>query len=304
MGARVLGVLSAVLTRLPEVPLQRAAHAFGGILYRVQPQRRRLVRNNMSRVVAYLAERGMGGERVAAAARDPRALDRLVRSAFGHYARGYVEVATLRAYTDDARLARVLPDDADASRRAFQPESGAMIIIGLHFGAIEIPALWATKRLGRRITAPMESLSDADMQSYFERTRRQTGLNVIPLESAARELRGALAAGEAIALVADRPVGGSGTPVELFGAPARLPIGPAILALESGAPAWLVVTRRVGWNEYRSRIEQVEMPVEGTRRERISGFLAAQARAFEASVADSPDQWWTTFFPIWEDIRA
>jgi lauroyl/myristoyl acyltransferase len=295
----MLRVLSAVLSRLPEVPLQHAAHAFGGVLYRTQPARRRLVRSNLARVVEYLAERGMGGERVAAAARDPRALDRLVRSAFGHYARGYVEVATLRAYADEARLDRVRPDDPDASRQAFEA-GGAMIIIGLHFGAIEIPALWTTKRLGRRITAPMESVADADMQRYFERTRKQTGLNVIPLENAARALRGALANSEAVALVADRPVGGSGTPVDLFGAPARLPIGPAILALESGAPAWLVATRRVGWNQYRSRIERVEMPVGGARRERLSGFLAAQARAFEAAVADAPDQWWTTFFPIWE----
>jgi lauroyl/myristoyl acyltransferase len=309
LGARALGVLSAVLSRLPEVPLQHAAHAFGGVLYRIQPARRRLVRNNLARVVGYLAERGMGGERVAAAARDPRALDRLVRSAFGHYARGYVEVATLRAYADADRLERVRPDDPEASSRAFGgtdsgTDAGAMIIIGLHFGAIEIPALWATKRLGRRITAPMESVADADLQGYFERTRKQTGLNVIPLQNAARALRGALAAGETVALVADRPIGGSGMPVELFGAPARLPIGPAILALESGSPAWVVATRRVRWNQYRSRIELVDMPADGTRRQRISGFLDAQARAFEAAVADAPDQWWTTFFPIWEDIAA
>jgi phosphatidylinositol dimannoside acyltransferase len=96
--------------------------------------------------------------------------------------------------------------------------------------------------------------------------------------------------------------------VKLFGAPARLPLGPAILALESGAPAWLIATRRVGKNEYRSRIERIEVPASAaageSRRERAMAFLDAEARAFERAVADAPDQWWTSFFPIWDDIPA
>src|SRR5688572_25621 len=60
LGARLLRVVAAVLQRLPEGPLHRVAHALGGILYRVQPSRRRLVRANLDRVVSYLSERGMG----------------------------------------------------------------------------------------------------------------------------------------------------------------------------------------------------------------------------------------------------
>jgi KDO2-lipid IV(A) lauroyltransferase len=102
-----------------------------------------------------------------------------------------------------------------------------------------------------------------------------------------------------VALVADRAVGGSGVAVELFGAPARLPAGPAVLADESGAPAWLIATRRVGWGDYRSRLERIEAPRSDNRRERLAGFMAAEARAFERAVADAPEQWWTLFFPIW-----
>ncbi|MEX2546436.1 MAG: hypothetical protein WD830_01455 [Chloroflexota bacterium] len=303
LTARLLRVVAAVLQRLPEGPLHRLAHATGRVLYWVQPARRRLVRANLDRVVAYLAERGMGGERVAAAARDGRSLDRLVRDAFGHYVRGYLEGAILPAYASEDRLARVQPDVPAHAARAFG-ESGPLIIVGLHFGSIEIPALWATKKLGRRITAPMETIGDPDLQSYFEQSRRQTGLNVIPVERAGAELRASLAHGETVGLVADRPVGGSGTPVELFGARARLPVGPAALALESGAHTWLIATRRVGTNAYRARIEEIAMPAKGSRRERLAAFLAAEARAFERAVADAPEQWWTAFFPIWDDIRA
>lgn len=301
-GSRALRVLSAVLQRLPQGPLQKGAHLVGGVLYRAQPARRRLVRSNLERVVTYLAANHMGGARVAAAARDSKALDGLVRDAFGHYVRGYLESAALPAYASEKALARIRPEDPDVSQRAFGTV-GATIIVGLHFGSIEIPGLWATKTLGRRITAPMETIGDPDLQSYFERSRRATGLNVIPAKNSATELRASLARGETVGLVADRPVGGAGTAVELFGAPARLPLGPAALALETGAPAWLVATRRAGRGQYLARIEEIVTPAAGSRRDRLSGFMANEARAFERAVAEAPEQWWTAFFPIWDDIK-
>jgi len=307
LRTRLLILTATVLRYLPTGLLHRAAYALGGVLYRVQPERRRLVRANLQRVCTWLVAHDMAGPQAAAAARDGGALDRLVRAAFGHYLRGYLESAILPVYASAEKLKRVQADDWDLAAQAFPPgKSGPLIIVGLHFGAIEIPALWATRTLGRHITAPMETIGDPGLQQYFERARAQTGMNVIPVEGAASELRAALRRTETVALVADRPVGGVGTTVELFGAPARLPAGPAVLADETGAPAWLIVTRRSGWGDYRSRIERIETapgtPTE-TRRERLSAFLEAEARAFERAVADAPEQWWTVFFPIWQDIR-
>lgn len=307
LAARGLTILSALLQRLPDGLLVRGAGIVGGLLYRLQPARRRLVQANLERVARYLVEHGLANEATAAAARDGRALDRLVRSAFSHYVRGYLELATLPRYATDAALARVSADDPELAGAAFpdvpQGRHEALIIIGLHFGAIEIPALWATRR-GLRITAPMETIADAHLQAYMERTRSATGLRVIAADrAAAADLRATLGRGETIALVADRAVTGGGARVELFGAPARLPAGPAVLALESGAPAWLVATRRVSGG-YRSRLERIEAPASGAMRERLNGFMAAQARAFERAVADAPEQWWTLFFQVWDDIPA
>jgi lauroyl/myristoyl acyltransferase len=307
--ALALRTLSAVLRPLPDRPLHQMADLVGGVLYRAQPGRRQLVRANLERVVSWLADEGLANERTRAAATSPKELDRLVREAFGHYVRGYLEGAILPAFVAKGRLDSVQPDDPASVVSAFGPGgSGArskpVIIVGLHFGSIEVPALWATRKLGRRMTAPMETVADPDVQSYFERSRGATGLNVIPVAGAATALRVALARGEAVALVADRPVGGMGTAVELFGAPARLPVGPAVLALETGAPAWVAAARRVGWNSYRARLEKVEMPADGARRQRLVTFMANQAKAFERAIADAPEQWWALFFPIWDDIRG
>jgi KDO2-lipid IV(A) lauroyltransferase len=301
--ARGLFALSAVLTRLPERPLNRAAWWLGGVLYRAQPGRRRLVRANLERVCAYLVSANMANEATAAAARDGRALDSLTRSAFGHYVRSYLEGATLRRYATAEQLARVVPDDANVANEAFPPgRGGPTIVIGLHFGSVEIPALWAAAR-GVPITAPMETVADPDVQAYFERTRGSTGLTIVPLQGAAAKARAALARNETVALVADRALSGSGARVTLFGAPARLPAGPAVLALETGAPTWVVATRRAGAH-FRTRLERIELAATGTNKERLGSFVSAQVGAFERVIADAPEQWWTLFFPIWDDITG
>jgi len=301
--SRALVVLSAVLTRVPERPLVRVAWAIGGVLYRLQPGRRRLVRDNLERVVTYLAAHGMANDTTAAAARDGKALDTLTRAAFGHYVRSYFEGATLQRYKSSKQLARVTPDDPAIADEAFPAgRTGPTIVVGLHFGAVEIPALWATAR-GVPIIAPMETVADPDIQLYFERSRGGTGLRVVPLEGAAAKVRAALANRETVALVSDRSLSGSGTRIDFFGAPARLPAGPAVLALETRAPTWVVAARRAGAN-YPTRIFRLDLPAIGTPKERMTGFMANQINIFERVIADAPEQWWTLFFQIWDDIPA
>src|SRR3990170_355351 len=203
LRTRLLIAAANVMCHLPDGPLHRAADLLGGVLYRLQPARRRLVRDNLGRVCRWLVEHDMAGPAAAAAARDGRALDRLVRAAFGPYLRGSLQSAILPVYATAAKLKRVQADDWDLAAQAFPPgKSGPLIIVGLHFGAIEIPALWATRTLGRHITAPMETIGDPGLQQYFERARAQTGMNVIPVEGAASELRAALRRTETVALVA------------------------------------------------------------------------------------------------------
>ena len=87
----------------------------------------------------------------------------------------------------------------------------------------------------------------------------------------------------------------------LFGAPARLPAGPAVLAVETGAPMYALAVLRSGPGAWVGRVERVPVPAEGTRRERLQATLEAQVRTFERFIADAPDQWWTLLFRIWEE---
>jgi hypothetical protein len=61
---------------------------------------------------------------------------------------------------------------------------------------------------------------------------------------------------------------------------------------------------RDGAGIYRGRAEEVPFPTEGSRRERVTRYLEAEARAFERHIAAAPEQWLAIFHPIWPDLEA
>ena len=83
-----------------------------------------------------------------------------------------------------------------------------------------------------------------------------------------------------------------------------MPMGPAMLAVESGVPTYAMTVRRVGEGYLRGKIVPIDVPAEGSRRERVTVTMTRLAAAFEDLIADAPDQWWAVFFPIWPDLEA
>jgi lauroyl/myristoyl acyltransferase len=297
-----LAALSAVLRRLPDTALHRLAQAAGLGVYLTSPRRRRLVRSNLKRICTWLTETGQADARVAAAAARPAALEELVRAAFGHYIRYYLEVALTPGLDADYFQERVTVETPEAIERAFGDPQRGVIIVGLHFGAIEMPGIFVVQRAGRPVTSPMEIVANPPLQAYLERTRGASGVRIVPIREARRGLREALARGEVVGLIADRDLAGTGQLVELFGAPARLPSGVALLAVETGAPVFVAAVRRTGYGRFAGSMIALQSPPEGPLRERVRALLEEQARAFEQFIGRAPEQWWTIFFPIWPDL--
>jgi len=82
----------------------------------------------------------------------------------------------------------------------------------------------------------------------------------------------------------------------------RLPAGPAVLAVETGAPLYVLGCLRDGAGDWEGYIERIEVPASGSRHERVRVTLDRQVAAFEGLIARAPEQWWTLLFRIWEDI--
>ena len=301
LRARAVAAAAWVVCHLPERPLLALADASGSVAYRISPERRRRAPANLHRVAAWLADREMGSEEVRRAAADPRALDRLVRSAFQHHARYVLELVRAPVMTDAYVRDRVTVEAPDVLAEALAAEP--VLVIGMHFGAIELPGFYAWGVARRRGVAPMETVMDPELQRWYAGIRGGLGLRIVGLREARRELVAAMRSGYLVGIVADRDLTGGGTEVDLFGHPARLPLGPALLLLEAPAPAYVVTVRRTGHGRYVGRVEALPAPpADGSRRDRATAFLGSEARAFERAVAEAPEQWHAVFHPIWPDL--
>jgi KDO2-lipid IV(A) lauroyltransferase len=230
-------------------------------------------------------------------------MERLVRSAFRHHARTYLELLLAPSLTA-AELERRLTLTNDAFVRHTIRPGNQIILVGLHFASVELVAFIAARWADAPTTAPMETIPDAALQAWIVRTRAAVGVRIVGLREARRELRAALARGEPVGIVGDRDITGGGMPVELFGAPASLPVGPALVAVETGTPMYVGAVRRAGRSRYIGELVPVDVPAEGARRDRMLATLHAEARAFEHLIAPAPDQWWAVFFPIWPDLES
>ncbi len=303
LRGRALRTGSWLASRLPNTVAVGLAELAGEAWYRATPARAEQGRRNLRRVCTWLVANDLATERVRRAADDPAALNRLVRSAFRQAARYYVEVARTSTL-DERTVGRLEVETPQAVDEAIA--GGAAIFVGAHFGAMELPAAYVARRSGVAVHVPMETIDDPGLQAWFEDTRGQTGIRIVKLQSARRELLAALRRGEPVGLVGDRDLTGGGIDIEFFGARASFPVGPGLLALETGAPVYLAAVRRVGRDRYMGRVESIPVPGPelGTRRERLTAFLQAEAHTFERTIARAPDQWWGAFFPIWADLAV
>ena len=298
LAARLLGGASWIACKLPEGLAVRLAEFAGDLWYRTAAGKRSLARANLQRVVTWMAAQQVGDPTAWPAATDPRRLEGLVRSAFRHYARNYLE--TMRAPIMGGAYVRerTIIEDPAVVDAAFA-ETGPVIFVGLHFGSLELPGFYLIERSGRPVTAPMEQVDDPAIQAWFVRTRGVIGVRIVGIREARRELAGALERGEIAGLIADRDITGGGVVVPFFGVPAPLPAGPGLLAVQSNVPAFVAGAWRTTPGHYRGRLERIDPTATGTRREQVTAFLTAEVAAFERLIARAPDQWWAVFFPIW-----
>jgi phosphatidylinositol dimannoside acyltransferase len=303
LRARAIVAASWLACRLPERPLLALADLAGDLAYRLAPERRRRARRNLARIAGWLAAHEMGTPDARAAARDGRALARLVRGAFRHSARYYVQLARAPIVNAEYLERRLVVQDR-AQVEALLTSPGGKLFVGMHLGWFELPALIAVTLTGRPAIVPSETLADPGLQAYMVGTRERLGLRLIGLAEARRTLAQAIRDGEIVGLLGDRDLTGGGIDTELFGALAPLAAGPALLALETG------VTPNVFgvWSDrdgiYHASMEPVLLPADGSRRERVNAFLAAEARVFERHIAAAPEQWLAVFHPIWPDLET
>lgn len=254
----------------------------------------------ISRVIAASIAAGSPDERLIAARNMRRAFGRRrlgpmrrrveVQRVFDSYAHYWVDALRLPNLDDRRIEAGFSHQGMHHLSRAM--ESGTPPILALpHLGGWEWAARWLNIQ-GWKVAAVVEELDDDELYDWFVELREQLGMQVIPLgPRASAEVGAALAAGRIMCLLCDRDISGSGIEVEFFGETTRLPGGPALMALRTGAPLIpAAVYYRAG-----KRHAIIEAPLETERRARlredVTRITQELARVMERQIRRAPEQW-------------
>ena len=146
-------------------------------------------------------------------------------------------------------------------------------------------------RKGINLVTVAEHLKPEKLFLKFLSYRQAMGMEVLPLDGRVLgTLEQRLRQGALVALIADRDLSRSGIAVTFFGAPSRMPPGPAILALKTDAP---LITAFVSYTETGIHIDfnEVSLPTSGSDEEKISHIVQDMAQQFEVGIAAHPEDW-------------
>lgn len=213
-------------------------------------------------------------------------LDTLTRDALRSYARYWCEVFRLQVLTPERLLADTVTEGADAFFAAVAGPAGLVLALP-HSGNWDQAGAWCGAQ-GVPFTTVAERLKPESLYDRFVEFRESLGMEVLPLTGGARPpyeiLVERLEAGGTLCLLADRDLSVRGIDVEFFGRTARMPAGPASLALKTGATLIPVTLsfRPGGW-----RIV-FHPPVGHTD---VDTMTQAVADAFAAGIAAYPADW-------------
>jgi KDO2-lipid IV(A) lauroyltransferase len=145
--------------------------------------------------------------------------------------------------------------------------------------------------MGFPLVTVAERLKPEALFNKFLEYRQNMGMEVLALNSRSMAtLMQRARDGALIALVADRDLSRSGIDVDFFGHPARMPAGPALLAVRTGIP---LVTAFVSYTETGIHVEfnSVAIPSEGSDSERVAQVVQSCADLFAQGITKAPQDW-------------
>lgn len=221
--------------------------------------------------------------------------DALVRRGLRSYARYWMEMFRLPSLSREQilrgfRLERghLLGEDVAAGR-------GAVVALP-HAGNWDAAGAWVAA-MGWPMTTVAERLKPEGVYERFLAFRRSLGMEIIPLTGGPQPPLDVLAdrvgKGHVVPLLADRDLSARGVDVEFFGARTRMPPGPALLALRTGAPLYVASM----WYERDAACGFLEGPLEvpgpetGPLDQRVRVLTQQVADRLAAGIAQHPEDW-------------
>jgi KDO2-lipid IV(A) lauroyltransferase len=220
--------------------LTLGAYRFGWTAVRRLPERPAYALFDLLADAAW-RRRGAGVRRLEANLRrvrpgvDDDALRQLSRAGLRSYLRYWCDLFRLPDW-DEQRITSTVRTVGDEPVRATLAAGRGVVMFLGHLGNWDHAGAWSTLRLAP-VTTVAERLKPEELFDQFAAFRERLGMTIVPLGDPAvfRTLMTTLRHGGFVPLLADRDLTDGGTEVSFFGEPARMAVGPAALALQTGA---------------------------------------------------------------------
>ena len=226
----------------------------------------------------------------------PRALRSLARENFLNFAKYVLDFFHFLSLPPERAHRLIDFGNVTEILDALLAQGKGVIFVSAHFGNWELGAA-ALAQSGYKFNAVALWQPNPRVNELSQSYRIRRKINPIPFGRAARECLRALRRNEIVAVLGDRDFSGSRDTVEFFGRPARLPDGPAKLALATGAPILPIFMVRMPDDTFRYIVEE---PIWADKqRDSLSDVMRRLAVAMERVISQHSEQWFL-FHDLWD----
>jgi len=216
-------------------------------------------------------------------------LDLLVIEAMRSYMRYWCDTFRLPDWSKKRILETVTVTNEHLLIDAIAAKTGVIVAVP-HAGNWDHAGAYFCAK-GIHLVTVAERLKPEKLFLKFLAYRQAMGMEVLPLDGRVlNTLEERLNEGALVALVSDRDLSRSGIEVEFFGGKARMPAGPALLALRTKAP---LITAFVSYTESGVHIEfrNIIVPSAGDESSKVKEIVQMTAQYFEDGISESPEDW-------------
>ena len=217
-------------------------------------------------------------------------LQAAVKAGMRSYLRYWCDTFRLPKWSHEQIVNRVTVINDHLLRDALAAGSGAIVSLP-HAGNWDHAGAYYCET-GAPIVTVAEHLEPERLFKKFLAYRESLGMEV--LDASARSLgtlSQRLRQGRLIALVADRDLSKNGVYVTFFGHPARMPAGPAVLSMQTGAPLLTAFVRYLESGIEITFEPAIEVPSEGKQSEKIAQMIQESAARLEKHLKRHVTDW-------------
>lgn len=269
---RFAGVL---LRRLSLRQVASLARFSGDVVYDVLKIRRRLVEENLARAFP-----DKGSDEIF----------RIARQVYRNLAWNAFEVFRLPLIETPEDAAMLVDIDAAGFLARTRDRNKGAVLVSAHFGNWELLGL-AFGLLVAPMTVVVKRLKNHDIDRQINVWRSMRGNRVVYKQDALREGIRTLRSGGIMTILADQSDPNGGFFMEFLGRRTSVFLGPAFLALKTGVPLFVGVSRKTGDGHYAVVYEEIDYSDLGTGKADVEELARRYTGALERYICRYPEEW-------------